>query len=111
MRLASLVAEAKEKAAYDFAALKRHTAHLHKTIDTERDNHERLLGVKKDVAEKIEEANSRLGVDERELILKERELEKRAKKFIARFSLRLAFMAFRKRIARQKEVIGAKPLK
>ena len=56
------------------------------------------------MAAKIEEANSRLGDDEREMILKERELEKRSKKFIARFSLRIAFMAFRKRVGRQREI-------
>ena len=66
--------EAKEKAVYDLQALKRHTAHLHKTIDAERDDHERLVEVRNSVSAQIEEVNQKLGVDEREQILKDREV-------------------------------------
>ncbi|GMI09769.1 hypothetical protein TrLO_g394 [Triparma laevis f. longispina] len=98
------IEEAKEKAVYDLHALKRHTKHLHKTIDVEREDHERLVEVQKSVSARIEEANKKLGNDEREQILKDRELEKRGKAFVARFSLRVCFKLFRARVSRQKDI-------
>ena len=53
---------------------------------------------------RIEEANEKLGNDEREQILKDRELEKRGKAFVARFSLRVCFKLFRARVSRQKDI-------
>ena len=56
----------REKNKYDLEAMKRHAKHLHKTIDSVRDEHVELTMVRSKVVKEIEEANSRLMVDERE---------------------------------------------
>ena len=78
-------------------AMKRHAAHLHKTIDAVRDEHVALTLTRSKVVKEIEEANSRLLVDEREELEKDRELMRLGKQFVARASMRQAFITFRKR--------------
>jgi len=94
----------KEETKYNLEAMKRHTAHLHKTIDTVRDEHVTLTLTRSKVVKEIEEANSRLLVDEREELEKERELMRLGKQFIARASMRQAFETFKRRVKRQNDI-------